>query len=144
MNNPSLSKAFDHFQTAEHLFHTTLPITKDPKLLLAIVKSLSNCLEYALETILTKEKISSPEGLLKKINALRPLTNKHHLSTENITFMLRIQEILYQQKLSPVKFKRGNTHIICSDDYDLEVISAKDVEEFLQHTKKILHLLKST
>ena len=141
--NKLLEKASDHFQTADHLFHITFPVAKDPKLLLAIVKSLSNCLEYTLGTIFIKEKLTTPEGLLKKINAVRPLAAKHHLSTDDITFMLRVQEILYQQKQSPMEFKRGNAHVICSDDYDLEVVSAKDVEEFLQRTKKILYNVKS-
>ncbi|MDO8510821.1 MAG: hypothetical protein Q7S55_01515 [Nanoarchaeota archaeon] len=147
MNNnisSPLAKALDHYQTAEHLFYITFPVTKDPKLLLAIVKSISNCLEYTLETIFSKEKMPAPEGLAKKINALRPLTKKYSLNSDNITFMLRIHEILYQQKQSPMEFKRGNTHIICSDSYDLEVVSTKDVEEFLQSAKKILHFLKST
>ena len=142
MNKP-LEKATDHFQTAEHLFHITFPVAKDPKLLLAIVKSISNCLEYSIEAIFSKEKITTPEGLLKKINAVRPLAAKHHLSTDDIIFMLRIHEILHLQKQSPMEFKRGNTHIICSDDYNLEIVSTKDVEEFLQRTKKILHSIKS-
>lgn len=141
--NSPITKALDHFQTAEHLFHTTLPLAKDPKLLLGIVKSLSNSLEYALESILSKEKISAPEGLLKRINAVRPLITKYNFSTEHITFMLRIHEILYHQKQSPMEFKRGSTHIICSDDYNLEILSEKDIEKFLLHTKKILHFLKS-
>ncbi|MDP3698600.1 MAG: hypothetical protein Q8R47_03360 [Nanoarchaeota archaeon] len=143
MNKP-LEKAFDHFQTAEHLFHTTLPIAKEPKLLPGIVKSISNSLEYALASILHQEKTPVPQGLLKKINAVRPLAAKYHLSTDDITFMLRIQEILHQQKHSPVEFKRGNDHIICSDDYVLEVISIKDVENFLTQTKKILNLLNQS
>lgn len=138
----ALVQAFDHYQTAEHLFHKTLPLTKDPKLLLGIVKSISNSLEYALETIFDKEKIAAPEGLLKKINVLRPFSKKYPISTDNITFMLRVHEILYQQKQSPVEFKRGNRHIICSEEYDLEILSAKDIENFLEQTKKILHNLK--
>ena len=59
-NNSSLSKALDHFQTADHLFHITFPVSKDPKLLLGIVKSISNCLEYTIEAILTKEKLTAP------------------------------------------------------------------------------------
>ncbi len=144
-NLASLSaKAFDHYQTADHLFHITFPVAKDHKLLLLIVKSLSNCLEYSIESILIKEKINPPEGLLKKINALRHLTKQYHLSNDDIVFMLRIQELLYQQKQSPMEFKRRNAHVICSDDYDLEVVSAKDVEEFLQRTKKILNVVNKS
>src|SRR3989344_2025185 len=96
--NTSLSKASDHYQTAEHLFHITFLVAKDPKLLLAIVKSISNCLEYTLETILTKEKLTAPEGLLKKINAVRPVAARHHLPNDDIVFMLRIHEILHRHK----------------------------------------------
>ena len=140
----SIAKALDQYQTAEHLFQITFPVTQDPKLLLGIVKSISNCLEYTIEAILAKEKITPPEGLLKKINTLRALTQKYHLSNEDIVFMLRIQELLYRQKQSRIEFKRGNTHIICSDEYDIEVVSAKDVEGFLQQTKRILNSLKSS
>jgi len=80
---------------------------------------------------------------LQKINAVRSLAAKYHLSPEDIVFMLRIQEILYQQKRSPVEFNRGSSHVLCSDDYDLEVISVQEVEKFLHHTKKILNLLNS-
>jgi len=139
----TLSKAFDHYQTAEHLLHTTLPLAKDPKILLGIVKSISNCLENALTLILKKEKITVPEGLLKKINTVRPFAARYRLSAENLAFMLRIHEILHLQKCSPMEFKRGSTHIICSDDYSLEILSAKDIRGFLQHVKKILHDLKS-
>lgn len=141
MNN-SLSKAFDHYQTADHLFHTTLPIAKEPKLLLGIVRSIGNSLEHALNFILLQEKITPASGLAAKINAARPFTKKYQLSPEDILFMLRIQEILHHQNQSPVEFKRGGSHVICSEDYDLEILSAKDIEHFLQHTKKILHNLK--
>ena len=147
MNNnlsSSVAKALDHYQTADYLFRTTFPFTKDPKLLPAIVKSISNCLEYILEAILAQEKISVPEGLLKKINAVRPYTGKHFSSVHDITLMLRIHEILYRQQQSPMEFKRGNSHIICSENYDLEVLSIKEVEELLQWTKKVLYLFKST
>ena len=146
MNNSgkiSLNKAFDHFQTAEHLYHTTFPVAKEPKLLLAIVKSISNGIEYFIQSLLEQEKLSVPEGLLQKINTLRPLIQKHHLSNEEIVFMLRIQEILHLQQQSPVEFKRGDTRVICSDDYDIEVLSPKDVENFLQHLKKILQNTKN-
>ncbi len=146
MNNPSkksLKTAFDHFQTAEHLYHKTFPVTRDPKLLLAIVKSISNSLEHFLETVLTKEKISSPEGLLKKINALRPLAHKYHLSNDNIVFMLRIQEILHAQKQSPVEFRRGDKRVLCSEDYELEILSPQEVKHFITQTKKILNTLKT-
>ena len=138
-----LKKAFDHFQTAEHLYHTTLPVAKEPKLLLAIVKSISNSLEYFIQFILEQEKMPSPEGLLQKINTLRPVTDKHHLSNQDIVFMLRIQEILHLQKQSPVEFKRGDKRIICSEDYDLEILSPKEIENFLQHLKKILQQAKN-
>ncbi len=142
-HNSPLAKALDHYQTAEHLFYGALPLAKDPKLLPGIVKSISNSLELVLEQLLITEKMAVPEGLLKKINAARPFIKKYHLSNEDVTFMLRIHEILYQQKQSPVEFRRGDRHIICSADYDLEIVSAQDVEGFLQHTKKILHSLKS-
>lgn len=138
-----LKKALDHYQTAEHLFHKTFPVTKEPKLLLGIVKSLSNCLEYVSESILIQEKIVSSEGLLKKVNTLRPIASKYGLSIGDIVFMLRIHELLSLQKHSPVEFKRGNAHVICSDNYDTEVISAKEVEIFLQQTKKILNSMKT-
>ena len=144
MNNPSknsLKTALDHFQTAEHLYHKTFPVAKDPKLLLAIVKSISNSIEYFIQSLLEQEKLSVPEGLLQKINALRPLIQKHHLSNEEITFMLRIQEILHAQKQSPVEFRRGDRRIICSKDYELEILSPKEVEHFLIQTKKILNIL---
>ena len=139
--NSSVVKARDHYQTADHLFHTTFPVAKDPKLLLAIVKSISNCLEYALESILLKEGVPVVEGLSKKINAVRSFATKYHLSSSELTFMLRVHEILYHQKQSPMEFKRGDKHIICSDDYGLEVVSVRDVEICLQQTQKIMNLL---
>src|SRR3989344_3518673 len=108
--NSIITTAFDHYQTAEHLFHKTLPLAKDPKILLSIVKCISNSLEYALGLILIKEKITLPEGLLKKINAIRPFSKKHLISIDDITFMLRIHEILYRQKQSPMEFRLRNTH----------------------------------
>ena len=144
MNNPSkksLKTAFDHFQTAEHLYHTTFPVAKNPKLLLAIVKSISNSLEYVLEAILIKEKLPLAKEPIKNINAIRPLATKYHLSTDDITFMLRIQEILHAQKQSPVEFQRGDRRIICSKDYELEILSPIEGEQFLIQTKKILNIL---
>lgn len=140
--NPALNIAFDHYQTAEHLFRTTLPVAKNPKILVGIIKSISNSLEYAISSILTQEKMVSPQGLFNKINALRPIAEKHRIAATDILFFLKIHEILYHQEHSPVEFKRGSSHVICSEDYSLEVLTEKDIEKFLKHTKKVLNQLK--
>ncbi|MEK6899821.1 MAG: hypothetical protein AABX05_01730 [Nanoarchaeota archaeon] len=142
--NSKLDKAFDHYHIAEHLFETTLPITKEPKLLLGIIISIGNCLGYAISSILAKEKISIPEGLLKKIDSLRPIAAKYNLSADDLTFMVCIQEIIHLHGKSPMEFKRGSSQVICSEDYDLEVLSSEKVEKYLLHAKQIIYALKTT
>ena len=137
MNN-SLNKAFDHYHLAEHLFHTTFPMAKDPKLFVGMVKSISNCLEEILFLILIQEKTQSKGNLQGDINVVRPFAEKYNLSPADFTFMLRIQELLAKQKQSPIEFKRGNLQVICSEDYELEALSAKEVDSFLLHSRKLL------
>jgi len=140
--NKFLEEASDHYQIAEHLFETTLPLAKDPKLLLCIVKSIGNCLEKVIDSILTQEGIISKEGPIHKINLLRPLAAKHNFPTKYLTFMLRIQELLHFQKNSPLEFTRSNSRVICDDKYSLEVLSPMEIKEYLLQTKKILKTLK--
>ena len=130
----SKEKSLQQLKIAEHLLSITFPLVKDPKLLIGIIHNLSSCLDYALESVLP-ENMAVPKSLNGKIEFLR---HNHHLPEEYVDLIRKIGRLIEFHKKSPVVFKRGEKQVICNDNYDLEVLSAKEIENLIDKTKRLI------
>jgi len=130
----SKEKTIQQLQTAEHLLKVTFPLVRDPKLLIGIVHNLNSCIDYAMEDVLDKELLV-PKSLNGKIELLR---KKYNPPPEHIEFIRKINRLISLYKESPVVFKRGNKQIICNENYDVEVLSVKEVENLISKAKEFL------
>ena len=137
------------YKIADHLLNSTLPLVKDPKLLVGILHNINSSLEYALDAILLandpKLIISEKTTLNYKLDLFRskvlPRYGSYGLNDEHIRHISKIRDLITLQKKSPVEFKRGADHIICSDDYEIETISSSEMKLHLSKTRDIIDLM---
>lgn len=126
----SFEKALQQYRIAEHLLNTTFPLMKDSKLLMGIIHNISASLEFAVDSLVPKNI-----ALLSKLTLLLEARN---ISPEQIDLIKKLKSIISLHNKSPVEFKRGNKHVICTEDYGLEILSIHDIEKFLKQTETFL------
>jgi len=136
----SWNHALQQQHTAEHLLEVTFPLSKDPKLLLGIIYNLSSSIHLALDALFLKEGIIPKPELNQKISDLK-MKSKHYgeISSEEIKFMLKIEEIKESHQNSPVEFKRNKKLVICDKEYGMQVLTVSEVKEHLQQLKSFLN-----
>lgn len=130
----SKDKAIQQLKTAEHLLEITFPLVKDPKLLIGVINNLNSCLNHGMEAVF-HEDFLVPKSLNGKIDVL---LKKHNLPQEHVKLIRKVNQLIISHKESPVVFKRGDRQIICNENYDVEVISAKEVRNLIDTTKEFL------
>lgn len=130
----SKDKVLRQLKTAKHLLNITFPLVKDPKLLIGIIHNLNSCLNYALEVVFLQES-AMPKSLNEKIDLLH---RKYDAKQEHTELIRKINHLVALHKESPIVFKRGNRQIICDENYHIEVISAKEIENLIDKTEEFL------
>ena len=134
------------YEGARHLLNVTFPMIKDPKLLLGVVHNLSASLESSMDTILAHERLLRLVPIYNnnyesKFNLFRMKSVKrNNVSPAAIHLMSELRYIIDLHKKSPMEFQRGNRFVICNKDYQLKVISIKDLQQYLYTTKDMLDL----
>ena len=64
---------------------------------------------------------------------------KYNFSREQIIFIQDIKDIIIQHKKSPVEFTRKDSFVICSDNYNMEIISIDKIKGYLSKAKLFIH-----
>lgn len=144
------NRAHLQYNTAHHLLNVTLPLVKDPKLLVGIVHNLSSALEYSLDALLAYEKklnlipeydntfnndFNTKLTLFKQGAVLR-----HKIPESYFNLIHQLKQIQEIHKNCPVKFQRGNRIVMCTHDYNMHLLSHNEVKEYLKQTKEFLEI----
>jgi hypothetical protein len=136
--------ATQKYEGARHLLNVTFPMVKDPKLLLGVIHNLSDSLEGSMDAILAYERLLRlipihNDTYESRFNIFRMKSvRRNNISPEAIHLMSELKFILDLHKKSPMEFQRGNRFVICNKDYQLKVISIKDIQKYLSTTKSLL------
>ena len=123
---PHFSKAHEQYVIAKHLLNTTLPLIKDPKLLIGITHNIFDSMDHVTQVLTDTTSIAEKTTILVRLN---PIFGKQ---------FNELQRTIQSYKKSPVVFRRQENFIICNEEYDLEPITEKKVQEQLKILKQLL------
>ena len=142
-------KAVQQYESARHLLQITFPLVKDPKLLMGVIHNISASLEYSMNAILAYERILrlvpiyGPE-FRSRFNLFRlKSVKRNNIPPETINLINELRQVLDLHKKSPIGFQRGNKFVICNKDYELKVISIKEIQTYLDKTKEMLQIMQT-
>ena len=144
MHKVSFEKALQHFQGAYHLLNVTFPTVRDPKLLMGVIRNLSQSLEHAMDSILHHDRQLNlvpnfGSTYRAKLHTFQLKCQRRNKIPQEFTKLLfTLKEIEELQKKCPTEFQRGNRYVLCSKDYEMHVISIKDIKEYVEQTKQYL------
>jgi hypothetical protein len=139
-----LHKARFRYDAAFHLLKVTYPMVKDPRLLIGILDNIFGSLEGAMDAILVYEqkvKLIQPykDDFKNRFYVFRDKSVRHQdMPREGVDLILRMKNILDLHKKSPMEFKRGGKMVICSSNYDVEMITLQDAREYLEITRRFI------
>lgn len=123
------------------MLFVTYPLIKDPKLLLAVMENLflaiTNSLRYVLYYERQFKRVPSFFDTFESKYRVfsEKVVGRYGFPEEYLGFIRKVKEILVAHKRSPIEFSRKDQFVICSDDYNLEVLGLEDIKDFLGKTK---------
>ena len=142
-------KAIQQYEGAYHLFNVTFPLVKDPKLLIGVISNISESLEKSMDAILKYERTLRlvphyQEEFQSKFNIFRyKSVRRNKIPGEIINLILELRETLALQKRSPMEFQRGNRFVICTKDYQMKVISIKELQNYMDLNKRFINIMET-
>ncbi len=132
---------------SERIMAHTFPLLQEPKLLLSSLEGIFLSFSYAMGYVLMRSSERDEEyshlsfddkvQLFKEKANDEELMNVHYLDT-----IKEIKEILLLHKRSPVEFSRKDKLVICSEDYGMKIIHAKDVTHYLEIARAFLKTIR--
>lgn len=138
----SRNKAEHQYDAAFHLLNVTFPLVKDPKLLMGVIQNISASMEHVMDAILAYElqlRLVPNYGdtFQSKFNLFRyKSVRRHDIPSSHITQMMDLNDLIQLHKKCPVEFQRGNKYVLATKDYKLQVVSIKDIKEYLRNAKE--------
>lgn len=142
-----LGEAHQSIKTAEHLFEVTFPLCHDAKLLLAILRNLHTAHRAAIHALLEcackqKKILQYPAEYKEQLSWLQ--TNEHSFSLrEMLPLLLEIDILLRMHEQCPIEFVRKDRFVLCTDTYNIRVITSKELKVYLTKTKLFIEKIIS-
>jgi len=140
-------KAREQYDAAFHLLNVTFPLIKEPKLLMGIVNNVSQSMEHGMNAILAYERQlklvpNYNNEFQSKFNLFRYKSIKrNNIPNELVTMMQDLKELIELHKQCPTEFQRGNKYILASKDYQLKVLSIKEIREYVAKNNRFLGIV---
>ena len=118
-----LSKAQQHLARAEHMLTQTYRLLKDEKLFIPTLEHIANATEGAMDAFLYSD------ARYKQIPPVRTSFR------DRMLLFRRYCLALHKHRECPMEFSRKSNLVLCSDDYDLDIISEERLRSYLQRAK---------
>lgn len=133
-------KAIKHMNLADHVLTMTYPLVQDPKLLKLVLKNIYLAMENTLAMLLNFERYYKrippfTENYDAMLHIAKPVFEKYKISTNYLSFLSEIKEILNKQKESDVEFVRKDKFVFADKDYDLNAVSLNEIKEHIAKAK---------
>lgn len=123
----SLNNILVRINQAEHILTQTYPLLKDPKILLAVLENIHLAVNQIIEHKINDNLSHEEKYIIFK--------RKY---SEDVEFVKEIKELWKIKKSSAVDFeKNGNLHL-CSDEFDMKIISFDLMKKYIIKTKQLL------
>ncbi|MFP4117507.1 MAG: hypothetical protein ACLFTR_01140 [Candidatus Woesearchaeota archaeon] len=134
---------------ADHMLFITYPLVKDSKLLLAVIENIFLAHTHIMGSLLYYERMykrvapffdtfESKYRLFSEKCAPR-----YAIEDEYLELMRKVKDILTAHKRSPMEFSRKDQFVICSEDYQLNVLKAEDIKILVSKTKEFFNKVDS-
>lgn len=140
----SKGNAKKYIRTADHILTMTYPLIKDPKLLLAVMDNIFLALTNSISALLYVERYQRlippfHDNFESKFNIFKlKVLDKYKLDRSYIPFIEEIKEIITKHKAADVEFSRKDAFVICSNGYQMKVVSAGNVKSYVEKTKSFI------
>ena len=141
----ALHLAIKKMRIADHMISVTIPVIKDPKLLIGTVENIAESFKQGLLSILLYEKEMKTIPAFDQNNINQMLTIFQHKIVRRfnlpVMYAEKIREAIdlsHWRKKAPVEFSRKGSYVMCSEKYEIKQLSEKKVKEMVQPLKLFL------
>ena len=143
-----IQQAEKAFTTADHLCYVTLPLLKEPKLMITITQNLDSALTNAIQALLNHDHLHKqlqeiPKDFEKQLilfeNKIMP---KYKISKDVLKTIKDVKNIMKQHKSSAVEFTRKEKYFVCDDKYKMKTLDAEQLKVFVFNTRPLIQLLR--
>ncbi len=140
-------KAKTNIANADHMLNVTYKLVRDTKLLLAVMDNIFLALTNSMGAILYYDYLfkrvpSFQETFDSKFNLFRAKSMiKHNIPNIYTKLIQDVKNIILQHKKSPVEFIRKDQIVICSENYQMQVIDLNKIKDYIYKTKTFVQLM---
>jgi hypothetical protein len=120
---------------AEFILTKTYPLIKDPKMLLGVLENIYYAINDIITCFLEEKYYDLTDDEKYKIFIIK--FSKH------VEIVKEIKIVWEKRKESPVEFVKNNQLYVCSDDYDIRIISENEMKRFLSNAKLLNEEIKN-
>ncbi|MGV8151305.1 MAG: hypothetical protein ACP5NV_06280 [Candidatus Woesearchaeota archaeon] len=133
MSSSTKAQAENKLKIADHLLSTTFAVIKDPKLLISVIDSLYQAMDYAIDSVVEFEKnFKSLEyhGWDSKMDIFRrKIVTKYGLDPKIVDFTIDLKSTLEGHRKSGMEFTKKEKFVISDNDYNLKTLTYEDVKK---------------
>ena len=139
-----LKEANQLLNKADHLTYITYPSIKEPKLLCLVIEDLQKATDNIMQLVLYRERLYKRIDPIKKVYSqefeiFKKIAKRYGIDENQTELVKDLKKMVIANKESPMRFKRKDKYVICSNDYKMNVIDIKKVKDYVQKTKIIVH-----
>ncbi len=136
-----LAKAQEKEYIVNQVLTITYPLARDAKLLLTAVENIFLSMHYALQAFLTHEHDHArlraiPDTYEARVQKAKSLMPEHRDALQSMT---ELRGIIMKHQQSPIEFNRQDRYVICSDKYQLTVITLDMIKKAHEKSKVFIH-----
>lgn len=133
---------------ADHILNQSLPVLKDPRLLVSALENVFLAYSYSIGALLHYERLFKripqfEDTFEAKYRLIASLGPTHGLKQEDINTFKDLRDILVRHKKSPMEFSRHELFVICSSDYDVKTIDAPYVKNMISSARQFVRQISS-
>jgi len=131
-------------KVADHMLTITHNVVNDPKLLLLVLEKINATHTHIIAAILAFELENKripafKESFKEMLDLFRVRSVRRYNFKKNHGALAReIYYLLEQHKKSPVEFSRKGKFVICSEDYEMKVLTTEKLAKYIADTKEFI------
>lgn len=138
-----LERAKQEICTAEHMVTVTYESVNDPKFLLAILRRIESTNLLVMKAMLAKEEAlesAQKKGRNETHEELFPVWETKYAkecNKETLQYLQQTHALLKKHEESPVEFARRGNIVLCTEEYQLDIISIESIKKSIQLAKNL-------
>ena len=135
--------AKQEIRTAEHMATVTYESVNDPKFLLTILRRVESANLLVMKAMLAKEETrenTQKRGRNETYEELFPVWETKYAqecNKETLQYLQQTHALLKKHEESPVEFARRGNIVLCTEEYQLDIISIESIKKSIQLAKNL-------